>query len=233
MAETNMPPTSDIPSIALWGASGAGKSCWLAAALLSDPPPQVDLPASAEALAGALGPLWEAHRSGRPVPPTHTPAEIALTLASGHTVRLVDLPGSTHLGPAAAERLRSATGVLLVHPWGAPPPAALDAAWQASRSGHCGLVLTGLERSLPEESPAWERPPGWWRASTWGQDNEGALARFGAAVWPTSAMGYDTVCGTPALLLGDFGQLVPSAIRPRGVGAPLAWMLERLEDSST
>ena len=55
------------------------------------------------------------------------------------------------------------------------------------------------------------------------------IERFGDAVWACSAFGFQGRLGLPAVMLGEFGQLLPFEIEPRGVHGALDWVLGALE----
>jgi len=225
------------PLLCYWGDTQVGKTTLLVTATHGPARVRgVDYSASAEALAAHLRPHFDRLRTGRWVQPTSERAiDIGLRLTSGGALRVRDVMGgiTRQLSePWVRELLVEASAFLFLVEWEAADLdrqlACIEAARNFWGDAPRALVFTKCERALSEDDPAWERRPGWWRGRRWLAGYEPLLASFGGSVWPSSAYGYAASTGLPACVIGEFGQLIPYRIQPRGVAAPFAHVLRGL-----
>lgn len=231
-------PAGRVYTILNWGDTQRGKTSLGAAALFSssDSLPAIDRGAAAGALVATLHTHWRRLQTGCPVQATSCDSiDLDLPTRAGSVVRLRDIRGQGTREPERDDVRRwlvEADAFLFILEWDAPDMrrqiAALEAAWNFTAGKPAALAFTKCERSMSESDPAWEAREGWWRASPRLSGCEYAIARFGEAVWPTSTYGYDAATGLPAEVLGEFGELIPCGIVPKGVGRPFEWLFSRL-----
>jgi len=229
-------------TVQLWGDTQVGKTTLLTTALYGRPDGRladvVDRTRSAAALAGTLMPHWRRLSRSQGVQPTRADfVDVALVTRSGNALTLRDVRGGLTRrleDPAVLGGLVEVAPdayVFLVE-WGARDlttqllavSGALDLCGERPRT----LAFTKCERALDEGDRRWRARPGWWRDEPALAAHEPLLAGFGDGVWPCSAFGYDARLGRPALVVGEFGQLLPRDIQPVGVNDPFDWVLDRL-----
>jgi hypothetical protein len=229
-------------TVLLWGDTQVGKTTLLTTALYARQEGRladlVDRTRSAPALASTLLPHWRRlSRSLWTQPTAQDFIDIPLITNSGNTLRLRDVRGglSRQLeDPVVLRELTAAApdAYLFMLEWGTRDlnnqllavTASLDLCGDRPR----GLVFTKCERAFDEGDRCWRGGPGWWRTHPALLPHAHVLDGFGDAVWPCSAYGYHQRLGQPALLLGEFGQLMPFEIQPVGVNDPFDWVLDRL-----
>ncbi len=233
---------SQPKQLLLWADTQVGKTAYLTTALCrslpGQRPRQIDPGRSAAALARTLMPNWRRLRHGLSVPPTSEETiDLELESLGGTRICVRDIKGQltreVHQ-PAVAERLDQAQAVLFLVEWGSrslnQQLLAIESALDFCGGKPIALAFTKCELGLPEDHEAWSplRQDGWWRREASWSENAAVLERFGGAAWPTSAYGYDPRTGLPAAILGEFGQLIPFRVNPKGVVAPIEWIFERL-----
>ena len=229
-------------TVLLWGDTQVGKTTLVTTALYARQEGRladlVDRGRSAAALTSTLLPHWRRLSKCLWVQPTGQDfIDIPLVTKSGNALRLRDVRGglSRQLEePAVLGELtaRPPDAYLFLVEWGTRDlnnqmlavSGALDVCGDRPR----GLVFTKCERTFAEGDRAWRGATGWWRGEPGLAAYEPLLASFGDAVWPCSAYGYHARLGQPALLLGEFGQLMPYEIQPVGVNDPFDWVLDQL-----
>jgi hypothetical protein len=229
----------DARRLLLWGDERAGKTTLLAAALYGGGESRlarmVDRESSAGSLNTALLPTWRRVARGLGALPTGQDAvELVLGLRDGGSLVVRDVRGSLarrldEVGVIEEFRAARADAVLLVLEWDGRDltdrMTAVTAALDLIGSRPHGLAITKCERALAETDRRWFTGAGWWRDVGDLARHGGVLERFGDAVWPCSAYGYHREQGVPAVLLGEFGQLIPFEVRPVGVAEPFDWAL--------
>lgn len=229
-------------TVMLWGDTQVGKTTLLTTALYGPRAGRleavVDRGRSASALASTLLPHWRRLSRNLWIQPTSQDfIDIPLVTKSGNNLRLRDVRGglSRQLESPAVlaelERDRPDAYLFLLE-WDSRDlgnqmlavTGALDLCGDRPR----GLVFTKCERTLDEGDPCWRGEARWWRAQPALAPHAHVLESFGEAVWACSAYGYHAATGQPAVLLGEFGQLMPYQIAPQGVSEPFDWLLDRL-----
>lgn len=100
---------------------------------------------------------------------------------------------------------------------------AIESAWDLAAGAQRGLVFTKCEADFTSDHHEWRAEVGWWKGAPWLTGFEPLVARFGAHVWPVSCFGFDPKTGYPAVVLGEFGQLLPLRIAPINVHRPFEW----------
>ncbi len=226
-------------TLLLWGDTQVGKTTLLSAAFFCEPGRlrAVDLGASAEALTTILFESWQNLTNGRLVEATSAgKIDLDLALKNGGRLRIRDVKGGltreVARSPDARAWLQEASSVLFLVEWNADELGrqlnAIDGAWAFCPDKPRALVFTKVERSLLRADPAWQRRPRWWADHAWCQPHAAMIARFGDAVWPSSCFGYHEEQGSPAMILGEYGLVLPFGIRPRGVVEPIEWLLQRM-----
>lgn len=229
--------SSSTSTILIWGDTQVGKSTLLTTALMADDSglTGIDRAQSARAIATTVVPQYQRLSACHWVSPTvRQPIDIDLVTTAGTPIRLRDVPGSLtrdiHL-PDVQQRLMESSAVLYLVEWNAQDlnrqMAAIRSTWRLLDGKPQALAITKCERGLTMEDEAWQCAPGWWRRGRWLNHGD-LLEQFGSAVFPTTAYGYHFDTGLPALIIGEYGQLLPFGFRPRGVGEPLQNLLVRM-----
>jgi hypothetical protein len=233
---------ADVPVILMWGGTATGKSS-LAAAALFDPDPEYELPSldrgrtGSSANAAGLSRIWQGLREGRPAVPT-VKDEVSITLFRDRStpVLLKDVRGGLvdFVSDEPTERLvRSAAVILFIMDFHSRDAIrqlrAIDPVWNLCAGIPKGLVFTKCELHLDRDHDAWEKKRNWWQDFQQLRALGSHIERFGDAVFPTSVYGYNPESKFPAFTLGEFGELRPLSIRPRGVTRPLAWALSQID----
>lgn len=229
-------------TVMLWGDTQVGKTTMLTTALYGNQVGRlgavVDRSRSGTVLATTLLPHWRRLSRCLWLQPTSQDfIDIPLVTKSGNSLRLRDVRGglSRQLeDPAVLAELAASApdAYIFMLEWETRDlnnqmlavTGALDLCGERPR----GLVFTKCERSLDEGDSCWRGQPGWWREHPGLLSHAHVLESFGDAVWPCSAYGYHGRLGQPAVLLGEFGQLMPYQIQPVGVNDPFDWALDRL-----
>ena len=224
--------------LVLWGDTQVGKTAFLATSLshARERFPEIDWGRSADSLAENITPHWQRLSRNLWIESTSAIKEIQLSLTTGHQLIFVDVKGGAvrqESNADARQQLKDANAVLFLVEWnGQNMPRhflAIDTAWPEVAQLTKGLVFTKCERNFQYEDPAWEAKPGWWSASDVIHPYAHILRRFPEdAIWPVSAYGYNTRTLRPAVILGEFGQMMPYQVNPRKVAEPLRWILDRL-----
>lgn len=226
-------------TILMWGDMATGKSSLIAAALFDEPDrlPDIDLMRTGrEANAVRLNEHWSDLRRGRLRAGTIVDyVDIRIFRHSGPPIRLRDVRGGLidHAGDPkiVSDMLQPATVILFVMDFRATDPIrqlrAIDDVWFLCKDVAKGLVFTKCELNLDYDHPAWKGRPNWWHEFQELRELSRYIERFGDAVFPTSVYGYHRGSKAPALTLGEFGEVRPLGISPRGVLAPFAWAMEQ------
>lgn len=232
----------DAKTILMWGDSATGKSSLITAALF-DPQsrfPAIDMEQTgAAANAVRLNEHWRDLREGRPGAPTaEDKIDIAIHRRDGVAVLLRDVRGGLVDQAADAATLRtvrSAAVLLFVMDFQARDAVrqlrAIDGIWNICSNVAKGLVFTKCELHLDYDHQAWNGELDWWQEFPELRIFGSHIERFGDAVFPTSVYGYHPRSMLPALTLGEFGEIRPFNIAPRGVVRPFAWALEQIDAS--
>jgi hypothetical protein len=234
MGETS---EDETPTILMWGDTSTGKTSLIAAALF-DHPEQLPLDmekTGREANAVRLNEHWHDLREGRLRAGTAQPYDLPLYRRDGGRVLLRDIRGSQidEAGdPAVVGRaLASAAAVLFVLDFQAQDPIkplrAIDGIWNIARDRAKALIFTKCELILEHDHRAWEARRGWWQDFPQFRNLARDIERFEDAVFPTSVYGYHRRSKAPAVTLGEFGEMRPSGVAPKGIVAPFGWALER------
>jgi hypothetical protein len=233
---------SDSTNVLLWADTQVGKTAYLTTALCrsgqGQRPRHIDPGKSAASLAQTLLPNWRRLRRGLYVAPTSEEViDLELISRGGTAVCLRDIKGQLtreiHRA-TVAERLDQAHAVLFLVEWGSrslnDQMLAIESALDFCGGKPIALAFTKCELGLAEDHEAWSalRNEGWWQREANWSEHAAVLTRFGASIWPTSAYGYDPRTGLPAAILGEFGQLIPYRVSPKGVLSPLEWIFDRL-----
>jgi hypothetical protein len=231
---------ADMPMILVWGDTATGKSSLVAAALFAPESQLLSLERSqtgSSANAAGMSRLWQGLREGRPAPPTAiNEVNITLVRDRGPPVLLKDVKGGlvdTVADQSTEKIVQSADVVLFIMDFRSREAIhqlrAIDAAWDICAATPKGLVFTKCELHLDQDHEAWERKRNWWQEFQELRALGSHIERFGDAVFPTSVYGYNPVSKFPAFTLGEFGELRPLKITPRGVVTPFAWALSQID----
>jgi GTPase SAR1 family protein len=224
------------PIVLMWGASASGKSS-LVAALFNE----LDTLSSInrartgqERNAADFQNHWRDLREGRPGRPTgQKEVDILLHRNVGTAIRLRDIAGGRTDIADDPDLLRSAAVILFVMEFHAPDQIrqlhTIEGAWNISSDIPKALVFTKCELYLEYDHRAWQRQNKWWEEFPELNIYSRHIERFGDAVFPTSVYGYHHGSMLPAVTLGEFGEVRPFGIEPRGVVVPFAWALERIK----
>jgi hypothetical protein len=235
MSESDSEPAA---TILMWGDSATGKSSLIAAALFDDPHQLegIDLARTGEEAAAArLNEHWRDLREGRLRAGTvQERVDIRLHRTHGAPILLRDVRGDLIDQSADVNIVRGilqpANVVLFVMDFQAADPTrqlrAIDV-WTICDKAAKGLIFTKCELNLDYDHRAWKGGSNWWREFPELRMRSRFIERFGDAVFPTSVFGYHHGSKFPALTLGEFGEVRPFGISPRGVIAPFAWAIER------
>ncbi len=222
--------------LVLWGATQVGKTTLLASGLLSGTNrlPGIDWEASIESVEGVVRERWRRLKRNMPILATERMEDVTLFFDNGGHLVIRDIQGGL-TGQTdklhVQELLKEADGILVVMEWmGANLEEQMNAVEIAATifsNRLIGLAFTKCERELRANDPRWNAEPGWWNNERTYGEFSGVLERFGGAVWPTSAFGFDKN-GRPACVLGEFGQLLPYGVRPRAVNEPFEWFFREM-----
>lgn len=225
-------------TLLLWGDTQSGKTTLLTAALSSreDRPVGVSRQEARGEVLRALFDKWTLLRRGRYVPAT-SDALVDLVIPLDRpdcSVRVRDVRGGLVLEAgqdSVRDAILSADGCLFVLEWSGRDLGrqrlAIEGALPLLREKPCGVVFTKCELALPYHDDSWLRlRRDWWKSGPWGGVD--VIERFGDAVWPASAYGFEPTTLRPALVLSEFGRVLPFSVNPRGVWEPFEWMFERL-----
>jgi len=240
-------PATPTRIIQLWGGTGVGKTCLLAAAVSQifrkNLIPWLD-PTSGDEQ-GILRNTWTRLTEGRaPMATEGEPRAYNFRTRDKTPVTIRDIQGGRTVDPTKAdEYLPGTDAVLFCIQWGATnlatQLATVDMAQGHLEDKFSGLLFTQCERAFhDDDQQLWEHPEGWWRDTQrhgWRELRTPAaqhtLQRFGANVWPTSVYGYHA--GHPAFIPSEFGLLLPFNIDPRNVQTPLIKAFNSLGLGST
>lgn len=221
----------------LWGETQVGKTTLLASGLLSrtDELPGVDWEASIESVEGVLRERWLRLCKNMPILGTAWREDVQLTFKNGEQLVVSDvqggMTGETHQ-PDVQKLLKEADGILVVMEWQpqnlASQMNAVEVATGLFANRVLGLAFTKCERAFSAGDPCWSNSSeDWWRKKHEYERYDHILSRFGSAVWPTSAFGYDDD-HRPACVLGEFGQVLPYQVEPRNVRLPFELFFREL-----
>lgn len=222
-------------TILLWGDTQVGKTTLLACAFYHGRRfPQIAWRESADSINMILGEHWQRLKDNRWVLATaEKRVDLLLTLNGGGWLQISDVQGGLtgRLGQIP-QQLKSADAVLFFVDWTASEMgrqmAAIETAWNFVMDLPTGLVFTRCERGFAADDPAWKADRHWWRTGRWAAHNR-VIERFGDSVWPTSAYGYAGDTRLPAMVLGEFGELLPYRITPKRVQEPFEWIFKQLK----
>lgn len=223
----------------VWGDTQVGKTALLTVAFNGSFDSELvaaglDVARSVESIHQAYGHSWRALRENQPTAATAQVNDTEIVLANGRAILLRDIRGGDvrrDHEPAIMSRLYQGADValFLVDPTAATLGrqfAQVSAPLRLFSQRPRGLVFTKCELLLEEYHSAWNADRDWWRAVPRLAPHEALIGQFGPAVWPTSAFGYHD--GHPAVILGEFGELLPYQINPKGVLEPFKWMFQQL-----
>lgn len=236
MSATN---AGDPQTILMWGSSQTGKSSLLAAALFDTESelPSLDRERTGRAANSVkLHEHWRDLLEGRPPQPTVADnIDITLHRVKGAPAQLRDIRGGLideTYDNSIEQTLQSAAAVLFIIDFQARDPVrqrrTIDGYWNVCGHRPKALVFTKCELHLDHEHQGWKAERGWWQEFQELRMLGSSIERFGDAVFPTSVYGYHRGSWAPALTLGEFGEIRPFGIRPKGVARPLLWALEQL-----
>lgn len=229
--------------IVMWGDTQTGKSTLLSAAFCGRPDlgvKGIDMAASTHAISTHLLPAWQRMANGLPVLETaQTRFAIQLVAEGGGEVVLEDVRGGITQAMNEDEHRRvlsEADGVVVLVQWRSPNQVAqfhaIDAAYELLRQRPRALVFTKceLDVEISADDERWTGPVGaWWDRVDWvtigGGMRQRLRALFGDEIFLSSAVGYREGQGAPALLLGEFGQLIPYGPSPVNAARPLERVL--------
>ncbi|QXE85533.1 hypothetical protein KP003_14225 [Geomonas nitrogeniifigens] len=225
-------------TIALWGDTQVGKTTLLAAALCSQYHgfDLLDLNASNAELGQTLAPIWRLLQKGMPTPPTSSAKiDIRLTCKGGTEVHFRDVRGAIASGEDHNEKLKIIDGsdaIIFVLEWNGRNMAdqfnAVSTIVTMFDKRPKALVFTKCEKTFEAVSEVWDAFPEWWRENPALAPHSQVISLFGTAVWPTSSWGYDNETWMPCAILGEFGQLIPFRINPKGVEVPFYFIFREL-----
>lgn len=221
--------------ILLWGDTQTGKTSLVSAAFCADPskaPRDVDMRASHAEISRHLFHNFNSMNQGRPVPATQeTSVHVTLTDTAGQPLVIEDIRGGiiqTIEDEDVRQILEGADAYLVLIEWqGQNRNEQLNAirgAWNMLAHKPRALVFTKCDRdaTLRPDDPIWDKPAEeWFQRVDWLRPYHNLLALFDNHIFLSSAVGYHEESGEPALLLGEFGQLIPFRVRPRNVVEPL------------
>lgn len=228
-------------TILLWGDTQVGKTAFLSSAFFA-PKHQFDWLDEAQsqtALNATLFRHWQRLRKGLPVEPTaHELINLDLVLRDGGNLSVRDMQGGLTQkldNISLIERvLDGVDAFLFLIEWNARN---LEKQMVALEGviGHCGdrpkgLAFTKCELDLEPYDAAWRGKPGWWRSAAHLSMYRQLLERFEENVWACSSFGYHADTGMPAVTIGEFAELIPIQINPKGTDLPLNHLFERLKD---
>lgn len=230
--------------ILLWGDTQTGKTSLVASAFHAEAgrPHGIDHIRSEAEVQRVLWQNWESLRLGRHVgatafdtPPIHI--HVNLVDDRGERVVIEDIPGGMVRDipkEDVQQRLASADAYLVFVEWESRHCArqfnAVLGAREILRGKPSALVFTKCDRRLSFDDPLWRRRGPWWQDVPWLRDPviQQAIDPFDGSVWLSSAVGYHDHSGEPAVLLGEFGDLIPWNVHPRGVVEPFEYLLTTL-----
>lgn len=224
-------------TIMLWGDTQVGKTALLTMAL--DQAKQDELPLDRAKSALAVNILLNTHKrrlllNQQVLPTSEDFIDLDLISKNGSIIQIRDMKGElTQISKESTyNKLMASDAILFVMELNPPNLSrnilAIKSAWDICLDKPKGLAFTKCERSLAPNDPAWTGRRDWWRkVYQWGE-HEPVISGFGEAVWPTSAYGYEAKFGFPAVVLGEFGQLLPYRINSKGVIEPFRWLLSQL-----
>jgi hypothetical protein len=226
-------------TLLLWGDTQVGKTALLTMALFSEEKEDfgvIDREASSDDLCTTLLPVYKRMKSNSWVlPTTEDNIDIDLTTYNKNRLRIRDIKGYNIRRVDKGEireYVKKADGILFVIEWKSKDinnqMLAIEGSWDLVEKKPHGLVFTKCERDFPAEDKRWDgQPNDWWKSDTQ-LLNYKILDRFGEAVWPTSAFGYSLETGFPAIIIGEFGQMIPYWPNPKGVSKPFAWIIKKI-----
>lgn len=228
---------TDARVLLLWGDTQVGKTTLIVTALgpSVDTIGVIDRLKSAKATGALFADLQRLRTQRLTGGTTQSHVDVDLWLSDGRCVRVRDIRGGlTRVVDKdhVIERLTGASVVLFVVEWKARDVEnqfnAIRGAWDHLLGAKCGLVFTKCETDFKKEDRAWKGENGWWKEFGWLGAYHEVVSRFGEAVWPTSSVGYDLRTGYPAVILGEFGQLLPYHVCPLNVHAPFDWAFRQI-----
>jgi hypothetical protein len=230
-------PDAQEHKLLLWGDSQVGKTSLIAAAFFSqDSDPRlaaIDFEGARASKTGAvLFESWRELRSNRLVSPTVEPiVDLRLPLTTGGSLVVRDIKGGTTQQEDVNQIRQDASAIFFLLEWAAKDLNAQLLAMENLLSFTerivRAVVFTKCEQGLTWNDRRWLGETDWWRTAPEWDAFAMKIGRF-KKVFPTSAYGYLDGGPRPAVILGEFGQVLPFMIRPKGVVEPFAWLLEAL-----
>jgi hypothetical protein len=233
MTQPQQPTTPKV--VQMWGPHRSGKTALLAAALFGPDSRQLPIARSLQSTPylSKVSVAWKKLSNNTPVPPT-TENEVSIPLLVRSTeVRIRDIRGGITDLPwtECCEMMKTADAILCVAECSEETiqdrMRVLAPVADLADERPVGMVFTKCERIMKGFDEGWPALPGWWKRVPFLSRFSDPLDRFGGAVWPTSAFGFDDT-GNPAVLVGEFGVALPYQVRPKGVTRPFLWLFEKL-----
>ena len=235
------------PSVLLWGHTQVGKTSFLSSSLCGEEGeklagrfPTYDKKANFQNLS-RLAASFRILKSGQKLAPTNAATALDFNLDFTDKTRITfqdikgGLVGDLENNEGIRQDVEKADVLLCLIQWNSPYIVrelnAIQAILPYFRK-KIGLVFTKAEKGLSHDDPSWEANAGWWKRCSWLEEKHDLIERFEERVWPVSCYGYQED-GTPSLMLGEYGMLIPYNVRPKNVLSPILWALETIIDNNS